>query len=482
MARVLLVNTNREGTFWTVVPAGLCAVAGAASAAGHEVHTVDLRFARRPAAVLRRALRRVRPDVIGLSIRNIDSVASWGPFCYLDEIREELVPACREAAAPIVVGGPAVGVGGQALVDDVGADWGIAGEGEDAFPRLLRALSRGEAPDGVPGLLRRGATPPSGWAPARLDRLSEVRPLELDRWIDAGAYWRAGATYPLLTRRGCPFRCAYCVYPRLEGHGSRLRSPEAVADEVRAAAARGVRSFEFVDSVFGVPEDHAVAVCEAIRGAGLRVSLQAAGLHPLGVTPRVLDALEGAGARGVLFTPDAFSAAALEGLGKGFGMDVVARAAGLLRSRRLDVCWFLVLGGPGETPSTLRESLRFVEREIPRRHLVIVNVGLRIYPGTALAAQARARGMIAPADALLRPVWYIEPGLNVKDIHGLLSDLVVRCPNVVVMGEEPRRAWARLALGRTLRWIAGPRPAWAALPELFRWFARMGCRRLRPPH
>ncbi len=473
-ARVLLVNTNREAHVFTVMPAGLCAVAEATERAGHDVRVADLRFERRPQEALRRAIRTQRPDVIGLSVRNLDSGASWEPVFYLPEIRDTIVRACREESpAPIIAGGPAISVGGVAAVGFLGVDFGIAGEGEEAFPALVGRIVRGEGTEGVPGLLRPGDPPVSVRPAARLGAAREAGPADPGRWVDARAYRRAGATHPVLTKRGCPFGCVYCPYPGIEGSELRLRSPEAVAHDVAAAAARGARRFDFVDSVFGVPEDHAVAVCEAIRSAHVPVSFDVSGLNPLGTTPRLLGALRGIGVRAVLCTPDSFSGRMLGHLRKGFGPAALARAVGLLRGGGVDVCWFLVLGGPGETEGSVAETLAAVEREIPPDHVVIANLGLRVYPGTPLARLCRERGLVTGDDPLLQPTWFLEPDL---DRQALLEDLAAwasRRPNVVFMGEAPRRAWARRALQSVLRILAGRRPAWAALPRLFSFLARV---------
>src|SRR5689334_6345930 len=72
-ARVLLVSTNRERQPFPVVPNGVACVAAALEAAGHEVRVADLCFARQPLAAARRAARDFAPDVIGVSVRNIDN-------------------------------------------------------------------------------------------------------------------------------------------------------------------------------------------------------------------------------------------------------------------------------------------------------------------------------------------------------------------------------------------------------------------------
>ena len=72
-ARVLLVSTNRERQPYPVVPNGLACVASALDAAGHRVRFLDLCFAADPVATAREAARTFRPDIIGLSVRNIDN-------------------------------------------------------------------------------------------------------------------------------------------------------------------------------------------------------------------------------------------------------------------------------------------------------------------------------------------------------------------------------------------------------------------------
>ncbi|MHC5021354.1 MAG: B12-binding domain-containing radical SAM protein [Planctomycetota bacterium] len=284
-ARVLLVNVNREHAFFTVVPAGLCAVASASERAGCEVQVVDLRFKRWPFAALKRAIRKFKPDVIGLSIRNIDTASRWDPIFYLAEVKDAVLPACRAVSrAPIVVGGAALSVGGQALIDYVGADWGVVGEAEAVFPLLVGHLVAGTDPRGLAGVLRAGGTADELWKPARVEGLDDLGMVEPWRWVDVKAYGRVGAGHPLLTRRGCSFGCEYCVYPSIEGQRSRLRSPESVAAEVVRAHAQGAERFVVVDSIFGVPPKHAIGVCDAIAATGLDIQFEVPGLHPLGAT------------------------------------------------------------------------------------------------------------------------------------------------------------------------------------------------------
>src|SRR5262245_42218635 len=85
--RVLLINPNREHSPEPVPPIGLAIAAGVAAAAGHEVRLLDLCFARAPHTALRDALRAERPDVVGMTVRNLDNADHRAPRFYLDELR-----------------------------------------------------------------------------------------------------------------------------------------------------------------------------------------------------------------------------------------------------------------------------------------------------------------------------------------------------------------------------------------------------------
>jgi len=70
---VLIISTNQNVFPMPVMPIGACVVAEAAERAGHEVSVLDLMFERDPTRAITSAIRKSNPDVIGLSVRNIDT-------------------------------------------------------------------------------------------------------------------------------------------------------------------------------------------------------------------------------------------------------------------------------------------------------------------------------------------------------------------------------------------------------------------------
>ena len=306
---MLLVSTNREHAPQPVVPNGVACVASALSAAQYDVRVLDLCFSRDPLRAARESARAFAPDVVGISVRNIDNSDLIALRHYTPEAAA-VTQALREAAphATVIAGGAAFGVAPAALTDALGVDWAVAGDGERATVALIDALAAGRDPGEVPGLVRRGEAGTRLVPPAGESSLATLPETRMQDWIDIRAYQRRGATVPIQTKRGCVFRCVYCTYLNVEGWGYRLRDPESVADEMEALRReRGVRRFEFVDSTFNSPPRHAIAVCESIVRRGLRVHLDTTNFTPASATPELLAAMRPAGFRWLGITAESAS-------------------------------------------------------------------------------------------------------------------------------------------------------------------------------
>ncbi|MCU0661611.1 MAG: radical SAM protein [Myxococcota bacterium] len=415
--RILLVSANTETAPYPAAPVGLCLLATSLSSA-FEVRVFDAAFS--PPESLWQLLDEFAPAAVGLSIRNIDDMAMEGGVSYVERIERELaLPLRRHFKGPIVLGGAGYSLFPTALLALLRADAGLVGEAEDVGQRLFDGLLRGTDVSSLPGVVLPGRAPtPRVMRHGATLHLPEAN---VDRWIDFEPY-RARGSYPVQTKRGCRFGCIYCSYPSIEGRGLRRRPSSEVVREIAAAKERlGDVTFEFVDSTFDDPREHAQELCEELARAKLGLRLRTMGLSPLAVDARLLDSMRRAGFTQVDCTPDSGSRTMLETLRKGFDRAVLERAAVALRGAAMPTMWFFVLGGPGETLDTLNETFEFIDRFIHPEDLVHLTLGLRIYPGTALQATAVARGLIAAEDELLRPRFYVDPGLGLEALVDLVG-------------------------------------------------------------
>src|SRR5215475_4441368 len=149
--RVLFVSANQECSPDPVAPLGVCYVATATADAGHDVAVLDLCFRRDVDAAVAGAVRAHRPDVIGLSLRNVDNCAYPDTVSYLGHYRR-VVAACRAASpAPLVLGGSAFTTMPAFYLPALEAPYGVVGEGEVAFAALLARLAADAPVEGVGG-------------------------------------------------------------------------------------------------------------------------------------------------------------------------------------------------------------------------------------------------------------------------------------------------------------------------------------------
>jgi radical SAM superfamily enzyme YgiQ (UPF0313 family) len=424
--RLLLVNANEMRP--AVAPLGLEYVASAAEAAGLEVGLLDLTWADDPEAAIAAALRQ-RPVLVGLTLRNTDDCYMASRHSCLPHARSALEALRRHTDAPLVLGGCGYSVMPAALLGELGADYGIAGDGEEALPRLAHALAAGEDPSAIPGLVYRadGGVRRNPPRPADLSALPPAR----RAFLDNARYWREGGQGGFETKRGCDRACIYCADPIAKGRRARLRNPCDVADEAASLAAQGVVHLHTCDAEFNVPRDHALAVCDALieRGLAERVRWWAY-CAPAGFDDDLAARMQAAGCAGVDFGADHGCDDQLARLGRDHRAADLVRVAGVCRRRGIVFMYDLLFGAPGDTRDAIRRTLELMQRLEPTR--VGISAGVRVYPGTPLARQV-IRGPLAQQpglcgdlegnDSLTRPVFYVAPEVG-DDIAALIAEVV----------------------------------------------------------
>jgi len=404
--RVLLISSNAERINMVTIPLGLGMVAAATRRAGHVVTFLDLLAEADPVAAVHRAVGDFAPDVIGISVRNIDDQAREAPRFLLSQVRP-VVEACRACTdAPVALGGAGFSIFPAAALRYLGADFGVAGDGEAVFPALLERLQAGRDPAGLPGVHVAGRTEAAeptfseelGALPQWDDALPAVPdPVREDLWI------------PVQSRRGCPNDCSYCSTARIQGRRIRTRPAREVARHVAALSAAGFRRFYFVDNSFNIPETQAREICQELRGLEPRVEWRCI-LYPHLVREELVGAMAEAGCVEVSLGFESGSLAVLREMNKRFTPGDVREISGLLAAHGIRRMGFLLLGGPGETRETVEESLAFAASL--NLEALRITVGIRIYPGTPLARRALEEGVISADDDLLVPRFYLAPGLE----------------------------------------------------------------------
>ena len=452
-----MVSTNRERLPDPVAPLGAAYVAAALKGHGHDVALLDLQTADDIEAAVREACLAFRPEVAGISIRNVDNVAFPVSVSYLPGQLETVRALKKYGPAIIVAGGSGFTLMPAELLTALGLDLGIVGEGERAFPELLKRISENRPVDDLPGLAFRYKGAVRVNPPVKLARLGGYpRP---DRGLlDNAYYMREGGCGNLQTKRGCPFKCVYCCYPLVEGSRVRLRQPVDAADEFESAVKRhGLRHIFIVDNVFNYPPRHAKEFCRELIKRRVDAGWSCY------VNPRFMDdelagLMAGAGCQGVEFGADSADDGVLARLEKGFNVNHLINASRACRDAGLGFCHGLLLGSPGETLDTMRRTLDAVEEMGPRA--VVAMLGVRVLPRTRLLRIAVEEGVLKGGRVGLEPVFYFSPGLDKDGALEYLAGYAKERANFIMPGTNLRMTEK---IRRTLRAHGFMGPLWESL-------------------
>jgi len=411
--KILIVSVNKEREPYPVAPLGAAYVAGALKRSGHEARVLDLCF--EDVSAITKAVNAFQPEMIGLSIRNIDNLTYGKSVNYMPGIREVVNTIKGASGADIIAGGSGFSIFPEETLRYLGLEMGIVGEGERSFVRLAEVHQNGGSLDSVCNLCRIR----DGRLVLNQVCFDNVFSGPDRSLLNNSEYLELGGMGNIQTKRGCPFTCSYCTYPAIEGTAMRLRDPAEVAHELKEARIRdGVDYFFFVDDIFNFPEEHAMAVCEEMisRDVGVDWTCFAT---PLGMSREMAALMKRAGCKGVEFGSDGGSEKTLAALGKVFSPDDISHAATCCRNVDLPHAHYIIMGGPGEDMDTLGEAFALFDQVRPTA--VIALLGVRIYPNTPLRQEAVKDGIIRDGDALLEPEFYLTQSMNADSLVKAVS-------------------------------------------------------------
>jgi len=411
--RVLLVQTlsMEETSSERVYPIGIVCLAGRLTDRGHTVSLLDMNMAGDPFGSLKERLLDFQPELVGLSLRNIDPLGNRTSSLIPPFVVTVRMVAALAAQAWIVVGGTGFSLFPERVMQELPEiDYGVAGEAESSFPALVSSLAnqpcgKGSPPPGGPGsrlILPSIELDFSRYTPPARQLLDPAPYLGINSYV---------APIGIETKRGCPYRCAYCVYPGLQGSGLRCRPPVSVVDEMEALSKQySVAGFHFTDPVLNIPHGHLEEICREILRRKLRVRWSGF-MREDHLDEKNIVLFEKAGCECFFFSADGLCQESLDVLNKGLSEADVLRAARISAASDVISVYHFMVNVPGETQTTVAKGMKLLDR-IYDLHSRKKNLGtvvlnnIRILPGTIIEKIAREEGVIGPDTDLLYPVYY----------------------------------------------------------------------------
>ncbi len=437
--KVLLIQSplgrKQELTF----PIGLACLATALQ--NHDLTAFDPSAAEQPQLEMQRTLEKNHPDIIGVSLRNVDTTQSWDVYSYF-EVFAQSVKKIREIEpyAKIVAGGAGFSMFPQEIMKRVPEiDYGVFLEGERTFPILLRNLNH---PERVPGVyFKRGNKLLFTGCSELVDFSGLPLPKRDIPGLSPKKYRKASYSIGIQTKRGCAHRCSYCTYPLIQGKQVRTRAPRRVVDEIEQVRDLfDTDEFVFADTVFNFPPEHSRKICKEIIERKLEVKWKAWFREDVLNKASVIEAVK-AGCQLFEFSPDGGSQEALDILQKDMTTrDVMKMCEIASQIRGVNVAFNFMCNVPGETPGTIARFMKLLTSITAKCREKLQWLGLtriRIYPNTEMCRIAQRQRIINSETDLLNPTFYDPAPFNIlyslalsafdrKNILALLSPRTVQ--------------------------------------------------------
>ncbi len=435
--RVLILSGSREIVHVMVPPIGEGYLASYLLSQGHEVMLIDLTLSNDFKKDVSKAIDGFNPQLIGISIRNIDSTTYPGNLFFYLPVKGviQYIKQLVEPEIPIILGGSGFSIFSEEILRDLNHDIGVVGDGEYVFAEILKRIKNDEDPRKI----ERGICFIDGngiyhhKTPWRVENLDDL-PIPARELMDNDEYLYAmnktGAVWGnIQTKRGCPRKCIYCSYRYIEGSTVRYRSPEKIADELDLIVNNlGFKNVYFVDGVLNLNYQHLKEICQEIINRKIEVKW-GANYDPNKEFIDLMPLMKESGATHLDTGFESLSEEILRSIKGNRTPDDAILTSKKCIDLEIEQLIHVIVGGPGETLETVRASFNQLESiENFRGEIwegdndVVIFVGMRIYPHTPLQLIAEQDGVIPNGQNLLKPKFYISPNIKEVDLFQVVRE------------------------------------------------------------
>ena len=360
--RVLLLRPAAEKkSMARVLPLGLLAIGSVLKRAGHQVKILDLRISNSPDEELSSVMKSFNPQVVGIGVMTIECKYGFIDAAKVKKLNPDVT---------IIFGGPHCSHEPRFILNDPNVDLMVSGEGDLTITELIDALEQGRDIENIAGIAykKNGSYIRTADRPVirDLDKFDQEYDLiNLERYfnfqssMDFFPVFRNKRFLPLVTSRGCPFKCTYChdIFDK----SIQYRSPKAVVDEIEYLINKyGVREFHIVDDVFNVNMKRAKIVLDAIIQKNLNIHISFPnGLRADFFDDELIDKMQRAGVYRMALGIESGSQRIQDMIQKDLDINIIYGVVEKLTRARMSVHGFFMLGFPSETRKEMEATIDF---------------------------------------------------------------------------------------------------------------------------
>jgi anaerobic magnesium-protoporphyrin IX monomethyl ester cyclase len=370
------------------IPLGLAYLGAVAEKAGHQVTIIDCQAEKLAPEAFRARLEKTPSDIVGVTATTL-----------LYKSAMKLIGVAKEAhpqAFTVLGGSHGTFWDENALKEYPALDIVVRREGEQTFIELLEKLESKASLNGVLGITYRDGDKTVRNADRHFLQDLDSLPFPAHHLLPLENLKHNGKIiFPLVSSRGCVYWCDFCSTVRMFGRGYRMRSAKNVVDEMQLIHDKyGIDQVTFYDDAFSVDRNRVMQICQELQARKLHLKWDC-GTRVDMVDRELMQTMRGAGCFAVWLGVESGSEKILGAMNKRIKLEQTRQAYKTAHDVGLMTIANVVLGFPGETEQTARETIRFVKELSPE------DVGFYIatpYPGTPMYEEVVKNGWLRVTD------------------------------------------------------------------------------------
>lgn len=399
--RVLLINPpdSRSPDFVTrvgiVPPLGLAYLAAVLEREGHEVQILDalaegtgswekyghddqIRHGLSDAAIMWE-IEQFDPDIVGVTVPF--SAREW------DTLNVCRIVKTVNSKIKVIVGGAHPTCCPSRFLRDSNVDYVIDGEGEAAILEIINR--RYDA---------RGIGSAGDYVDLKTLPLPARHLLSMEKYTLSDSPHSGYSRKPytnMITSRGCPHRCRFCVIRQIWGKKVRYRSPESVLAEIdHLVTTYGIREVQFEDDNFLSNRKRALEILKGCCTFDLALA-SPSGLAVGTLDDEILELMHEAGYYSISLAVESGSHSTLQRMRKPVNLKMVPHVVQKIQSLGMRAKAFFILGYPGESRGDVEKTISFAG-ELGLDWAIFFPC--TAIPGSELETECRERGWLAKTD------------------------------------------------------------------------------------
>ena len=330
-------------------PLGLTYIAAVCEAIGAEVTLLDYIVRGYSESKLKQELNAFDPDIVGTNSVTMNFKQAAGILRTVKQNNPHIIT---------LMGGPHVSFDSEnTLVLYPEIDIIVRGEGEATLAELLGVIHDQEKWITIPGIVFKERGQIRTTEPRPFIQDLDALPLPARHLLPMARYQALGYPVSIITSRGCPNHCIFCLGRRMVGQRVRFRSAGHIADEIEQLQALGISFINIADDLFTASKRRVTQFCNELLRRDLHISWSAFSRVNT-IDTETLKLMKSAGCHSVSFGIESGNPEMLKRVKKGITIAQAKKASLACQEAGIRGHASFMVGLPGETMETMNDSLK----------------------------------------------------------------------------------------------------------------------------